>query len=130
VRLASGHAGPGDLCRNLAVRQRLAIFALAALAAASVNAQSGTGALAVAVRQPGDYGRIDVGSETPPVVYAQPLVIDASGSSTDQAPVYLYVPPTQKGHWGRYCGRYAACDQPVLFVQHRWVIERSTQHRD
>ncbi|QTN23419.1 hypothetical protein HZ992_25530 [Rhizobacter sp. AJA081-3] len=112
------------------MRQRLASFTLAALAAASVSAQACDGAQAIAVRQPGDYGRIDIGDSPPPVVYAQPLVIDASAGSTPQAPVYLYVPPTQKGHWGRYCNRYAACDQPVLFVQHRWVIERYTQHRD
>jgi hypothetical protein len=125
-----GRAGPGDDCRNLAVRQRLASFTLAALAAASVSAQACDGAQAVAVRQPGDYGRIDIGSETPPVVYARPLLIDASGHAQDQAPVYLYVPPTQKGHWGRYCSRYAACDQPVLFVQHHWVSERYARRRD
>lgn len=122
-----GHAGPGDICRSLVVRLRLATLALAALAAASASAQSGTGAVAVAVRQPGDYGRIDIGNAVPPLVYAQPLVIDAPPDSTHHAPVYLYVPPTQKGHWGRYCGRYAACDLPVLFVQLRWVIERYNQ---
>ncbi len=112
------------------MRPCLAALAFVALTAASVNAQSGDGALAVAVRQPGNYGRVDTGIETPPVVYARPLQIDDSDDPTPHAPVYLYVPPTQKGHWGRYCGRYAACDQPVLFVQHRWVSERYHKRRE
>jgi hypothetical protein len=133
MRLAVGRSGPGGVCTSFAMRHRLALLALlapAALAAPPDIAQSGDGALAVAVRQPGDYGRIDSGIETPPVVYTQPLQIDDSGDPTPHAPVFLYVPPTQTGHWGRYCGRYAACDQPVLFVQHRWVSERYARRRD
>jgi len=31
------------------------------------------------------------------------------------------VPQAQRADWGRHCGRYAACGQPVYFVQERWV---------
>ena len=39
-------------------------------------------------------------------------------------PIYLYVPDAHQRDWGRYCGRYAACGQPVYFVRDSWVRER------
>ncbi len=39
-------------------------------------------------------------------------------------PIYLYVPSAQQQNWGRYCGRYGACGQPVYFVRDEWVRER------
>ena len=32
-------------------------------------------------------------------------------------PVYLYVPPGKVRKWKQHCGKWAACDQPVLFVR-------------
>jgi hypothetical protein len=39
-------------------------------------------------------------------------------------PIYLYVPEAHQRNWARYCGRYAACGQPVYFVRDSWVRER------
>jgi hypothetical protein len=32
-------------------------------------------------------------------------------------PVYLYVPPGQVRKWKQNCGKWSACEQPVLFVR-------------
>ena len=45
----------------------------------------------------------------------------------ERQPVYLYVPPIHQQQWGRYCGRYGACGQPVYFVRDEWVRERYAQ---
>jgi hypothetical protein len=109
--------------------KRFATFAFAALAAASASAQTNVG-VSIGIHQPGVYGRIDIGNAgPPPVVYAQPMVIAPSRVANYQQPVYLYVPAPQQANWGRYCGRYAACGQPVYFVQERWVSERYEEHR-
>jgi hypothetical protein len=34
------------------------------------------------------------------------------------------VPPGHQKNWGKYCGQYQACGQPVYFVQESWVRER------
>lgn len=44
-------------------------------------------------------------------------------------PVYLYVPTAHSNNWSRYCNRYNACAQPVVFVQDRWVRERHAQYQ-
>jgi hypothetical protein len=44
-----------------------------------------------------------------------------------QQPIYLYVPPAHRANWGRHCGGYAACGQPVYFMQEAWV--RDHYHR-
>jgi hypothetical protein len=109
--------------------KRLATLTLAVLATASVPAQTNVG-VSIGIQQPGVYGRIDIGhAGPPPVVYAQPVVIAPSRVATYQQPVYLYVPTTHQANWGRYCGRYAACGQPVYFVQERWVNDRYEGHR-
>ena len=72
---------------------------------------------------PGVYGQISLGNNSaPPVWNTQPVII---GRPTYNAPViYLHVPQEQTRDWGRYCGRYHACGNPVHFVrveQHnRW----------
>jgi hypothetical protein len=67
----------------------------------------------------GVYGRIEWSraAAPPPVIYPQPVI--ASGALVPPAaqPVYLYVPPGQARKWARHCGKYGACDQPVLFVR-------------
>ncbi len=109
--------------------KRFATLAIATLAAASAPAQTSVG-VSIGIHQPGVYGRIDIGNASPPpVVFAQPMVIAPSRVATYQRPVYLYVPAPQQASWGRYCGRYAACGQPVYFVQERWVNERYEEHR-
>lgn len=102
------------------------ILGAAALACAAVSAQAGTDVgVSISVMQPGVYGRIDIGNAAPPpVVYAQPMIIAPGPVAVVRRPVYLYVPPGHQKNWGKYCGRYNACGQPVYFVQERWVRDR------
>ena len=69
------------------------------------------------VISPGVYGRIDIGNAPPPpVVYAQPVIIQRPAVVVQQQPVYLYVPPGHQKKWGKHCRKYNACNQPVYFV--------------
>lgn len=88
----------------------------AASAQAQVEIRSSVGeALA-----PGIYGRIDVGQALPPpLLYAQPMVIQQPTVLMQQDPVYLYVPREHAKHWRRHCRQYQACGQPVYFVRDR-----------
>jgi hypothetical protein len=69
--------------------------------------------------RPGIYGRIVVKGHAapPPVIYARPVIANSAFVPAHARPVYLYVPPGQVRHWKRNCARWAACDQPVLFVR-------------
>jgi hypothetical protein len=97
---------------------------LAFLAAAPVAAQTSVG-VSIGINQPGVYGRIDIGNMPPPaIVYPQPVVIAPTPVAVYQRPVYLYVPPGHQKNWAKHCGAYAACGQPVYFVQETWVRER------
>jgi hypothetical protein len=79
----------------------------------------------VTIREPGVYGRIEIGSAPPPVLYPQPVVIVPA--AVPRRPVYLYVPPGHAKHWKKHCKRYDACNQPVYFVQEEWVRVRYEQ---
>jgi hypothetical protein len=104
------------------------LTALSALAALPAAAQTSVG-VSIGINQPGVYGRIDIGNfPPPPVVYTQPVVIVPTPVAVYQRPVYLYVPPGHQKNWAKHCGRYAACGQPVYFVQERWVVERYEEH--
>lgn len=105
------------------------IALITALAALPAAAQTSVG-VSIGINQPGVYGRIDIGNfPPPPVVYAQPVVIAPTPVAVYQRPVYLYVPPGHQKDWRKYCRHYAACGQPVYFVQERWVAERYEEHR-
>jgi hypothetical protein len=68
--------------------------------------------------QPGIYGRIDIGnSPPPPLVYAQPVIIQRPAVYVRQEPLYLHVPPGHAKKWSKHCSRYNACGQPVYFVR-------------
>ncbi len=102
--------------------------ALPAALAAPVAAQVGVG-VSVTINQPGVYGRVEIGNlPPPPVIVPQPVVIAPTRVAVYQRPVYLYVPPGHQKHWAKHCGRYAACGQPVYFVQEAWVHERWERH--
>ena len=104
--------------------KRLLIAALAAGAVGSALAQPQVG-VSVSINQPGVYGRINIGDvPRPALVLPQPVIISQPRVVVQRDPVYLYVPPTHQQNWGRYCGRYAACGQPVYFVRDEWVRER------
>lgn len=106
----------------------LATLALA-LATLPAVAQTSVG-VSIGIHQPGVYGRIDIGNvPPPPVVYPQPVVIAPGPVAVYQRPVYLYVPPGHQRDWARHCARYAACGQPVYFVQERWVEQRWEDER-
>ena len=92
--------------------------------AAPAFAQTNVG-VSVGINQPGVYGRIDIGNFPPPaVILPQPVIITPAPVAVHQRPVYLYVPPGHQKNWSKHCGRYAACGQPVYFVQESWVRAR------
>ena len=100
-------------------------IALTLAGAASAGWATDVG-VSVHVNQPGLYGRIDIGqvASPPAVVYAQPVVIAPSQVVVQQQPVYLHVPPGHAKNWGKHCGRYNACGQPVYFVQEKWYQQQ------
>jgi hypothetical protein len=109
--------------KNIVVASALAVAAAAPALAADIG-------VSISIAQPGVYGRIDIGNVPPPVVYAQPVVIVPGPYAVQRQPIYLYVPLEHQRHWSRYCSRYAACGQPVYFVQERWVRDRwEASHR-
>jgi hypothetical protein len=100
------------------------------LAATSAAAQPSVG-VSIGINQPGVYGRIDIGNVAPPpLVYARPIIIAPQPAVIRQEPVYLYAPPGHQKNWAKHCAKYAACGQPVYFVQERWVRERYEASHD
>jgi hypothetical protein len=104
--------------------KRLVLLAMALGAAIPAYAATSVG-VSIGINQPGVYGRINIGDyPSPAVVYAQPVVIRPAPIAVHQRPIYMYVSTAQQQNWGRYCGQYNACAQPVYFVQDQWVRER------
>lgn len=96
--------------------KKLILGAVLAVASLSASAQ-----VSISIGQPGFYGRVDLGSYAPqPLVYGPPVL--ASGGYYNGAPVYLRVPVDHRRHWSRYCGRYNACGQRVVFVRDDWYV--------
>jgi hypothetical protein len=95
------------------------VFGLALLATGGAQAQGYVNATVGGELAPGVYGRINIGNAMPPppVVYAEPVIIQRPAVVVPRSPIYLYVPPGHARDWGRYCNRYNACSQPVYFVQ-------------
>ena len=101
-----------------------ALAALATLVATPAWSAVDVG-VGITIREPGVYGRIELGSyPPPPVLYPQPVIIARPAVVVQQAPLYLYVPPGHAKNWGKHCGRYNACARQVYFVQETWVQER------
>ena len=104
--------------------KKIIAIVLAVGAAGSVAAQTSVG-VSIGINQPGVYGRINIGDVPPPaLILPQPMIIAPPRVAVQRAPIYLYVPPAHQQNWGRYCGRYGACGQPVYFVRDEWVRER------
>lgn len=101
------------------------LAALATLAAAPAWSAVDIG-VGITIREPGVYGRIELGSyPPPPLLYPQPVLIARpTVVIQQQQPLYLYVPPGHAKNWGKHCGRYNACARQVYFVQETWVQER------
>jgi hypothetical protein len=70
---------------------------------------------------PGVYGQVMLGrAPPPPVVYAQPIIVQPAPVVVGAAPVepiYLHVPPGHAKHWKEHCHEYHACNRPVYFVK-------------
>jgi hypothetical protein len=88
--------------------------------------------VSISVHQPGVYGRVTLGGPVPSTAWVapQPVVVTPPPVVVQREPIYLYVPPAHSSNWPRYCGRYSACNQPVIFVQDSWVRERHAAYRD
>ena len=79
----------------------------------------------ITIREPGVYGRIEIGNQAPPpLMYPQPVIITRPAVVVQQSPMYLYVPPGHAKDWRKHCGKYNACGRQVYFVQETWVQER------
>lgn len=103
----------------------------AALSVCAMQAATAATSVAISINQPGVYGRVTLGEPLPRSAYvnAAPVIITQPAYAYQREPIYLYVPTSHSSNWGRYCGRYGACSQPVVFVQDRWVRDRYTQHQ-
>ncbi len=100
--------------------KRFLITVAIALASFSTTASAADVGVSLSIGQPGFYGQLNIGDYPQPrVIYAQPMVIDR-GVSRNRAPIYLRVPPYQSKHWNKYCHKYNACHERVLFVHDDW----------
>jgi hypothetical protein len=114
---------------------RTSTFARAAFAALSLGACASAWSgidvgVGVTIREPGVYGRIEIGNGAPPppVVYRRPVVIQQPVVVVAQPePLYLYVPPGHARKWRKHCHRYDACGRQVYFVREEWVQAQYAQ---
>ena len=64
---------------------------------------------------PGVYGRINIGNAPPPpLLYAEPVIIQRPAVVVPRAPIYMYVPPGHAKNWSKHCARYNACSRCIL----------------
>ncbi|MGC4077378.1 MAG: hypothetical protein QM702_10160 [Rubrivivax sp.] len=102
------------------MRKTIASACLSVLALAGGAAHATNVGVSVEISQPGVYGRVDIGRfPQPAVIVPQPVIIGRPVVVAPE-PVYMWVPPGHRKHWGRYCAQYRACGVPVYFVDHRW----------
>ena len=108
----------------------LATLTLIAAAVLPVHAATNIG-VSIGINAPGQYGRIDIDNYPQPVLVSQqPIVYAPTPVAVYQRPIYLYVPQSHQSNWGRYCGNYRACGQPVYFVQENWVRNEYRREHD
>jgi hypothetical protein len=113
------------------MRKLIASLLLAVSTAAPMVARAADVNVGVVISgevQPGVYGRVEIGNRPPPpVVYERPRVIRVDPRHHYE-PLYLHVPPGHAKNWGKFCGRYNACNRPVYFV--RSAEYEPNYHRD
>ena len=103
------------------IRAILSLAATVVGAALPAHAATNIG-VTIGINAPGQYGRIDINNYPAPLlVMPQPIIYAPAPQAVYQRPIYLYVPAAHRANWGRYCGGYRACGQPVYFVQENWV---------
>ena len=103
-------------------RFRLVSLVFAALGTAAPLAHAGDVNIGVSITGeivPGVYGRVDLTNRPtpPPVVYAQPVLVEQAPGAESAPPIYLHVPPGHARNWRKYCHQYHACNRRVLFVK-------------
>jgi hypothetical protein len=105
---------------------------LAAAVLATGSARATDVGVSVSVGDSGFYGRIDVGTmpRPPPVIYAQPVVVQPAQVVVEREPIYLRVPPGHARKWRKHCHKYNACGERVFFVQETWYKEHYTNGRN
>lgn len=95
--------------------------ALAAAAACAEAQNVSVNAVITGQVVPGVYGQVVLGNgPPPPVVYAQPTVVQPPAvvmGAPPVEPIYLHVPPGHAKHWSKHCHEYHACNRPVYFVR-------------
>ncbi len=102
---------------------KIAMLALTSLLVAASAAQATDIGVSVQIGQPGFYGRIDIGSASPPpVVVREPVWVQRRPTHVE--PVYMRIPPGHQKNWAKHCDRYNACGTPVYFVREDWYQER------
>ena len=105
-----------NLMASYSLKNALIGATLVVLGSAALAADVG---VSISIGQPGFYGRIVLGDAPPPrVIYTAPVIIQRR--EVMRSPIYLRVPPGHEKNWGKYCGKYKACGQPVYFVQNDW----------
>jgi hypothetical protein len=93
----------------------------AIIAAVGAPAFADNVSVAIGISRPGFYGQINIGElPQPPVIYAQPVVIQRAPLVVVAEPIYLHVPPGHEKHWRKHCAEYGACGRPVYFVREEW----------
>lgn len=108
-------------------RMAFAVLAIGCSSAAFAQVDVGVG---VTIRQPGVYGRVEIGTGAPPppVIYRQPVVVVAQPVVVaPPPPMYLYVPPGHAKKWRKHCHKYDACGRQVYFVREEWVRAQYAQ---
>jgi hypothetical protein len=97
-------------------------LALGAVMAVPARAGGIDVGVSIGIRQPGVYGRIDIGRfPQPQLVYAQPVIVSPQPVViAAPQPVYMWVPADHRKHWRQHCRDYGACGAPVVFVRDDW----------
>src|SRR6185312_1209862 len=112
------HCGEGVSAMRV---MRFLIVPVLACAAGAAIAQVSVDATITGEVVPGVYGHVVIGNRPPPpVVYAQPVVVQPAPvvyGAPPVEPVYLHVPPGHAKHWRQHCHEYHACNRPVYFVK-------------
>lgn len=91
--------------------------------------------VSISLGHPNFYGRLDLGDFPPPqVIIPRPIIIER-GVHVDRPPVYLRVPKNHRKNWKKYCRKYNACGEQVIFVRDDWyrreyVPRYQERHRD
>lgn len=119
------------------MKKFLMAVALAAAAFASPALAADVG-VSISLGHPGFFGQIDIGDfPAPQVIHPRPIIIER-GVSIDRPPVYLRVPHKHRKNWKKYCRKYGACGEQVIFVRDDWYTreyvpryqERHRERRD